>query len=262
MEYGMFAAKSAALRTSDLSRQVGAAIFTHSGESITLGSNEVPKANGGTYWPDEEFDDREFKRDHDSNDARKREILGELIKILEIKENTLDEEKRKNIQEAALMDALEYGRIVHAEMSAISDAARLGRSVKGAILYSTTFPCHMYAKHIVASGITEVVFLEPYPKSLAPRLHTDSIEFEGQERGQYGQYPSVKFKHFFGVTPRRYREIFEKMRRKDKEGRFERYAFGKQIPFIDIKSPFYAQLEETVLQSVRSAIATFGGKLG
>jgi deoxycytidylate deaminase len=40
MEYGMFAAKAAALRTLDLSRQVGAAIFTESGEIITLGSNE------------------------------------------------------------------------------------------------------------------------------------------------------------------------------------------------------------------------------
>lgn len=159
------------------------------------------------------------------------------------------------------MDALEYGRIVHAEMSAISDAARLGRSVKDTLLYTTTFPCHMCAKHIVASGIKEVIFLEPYPKSLAPRQHADSIEFEGQERGQYGDYPSVKFKHFFGVTPRRYREFFERTRRKDKAGKFERYSFGMRRPFVDIKSPFYAQLEEAVLQSVRYAIARFGGQL-
>jgi deoxycytidylate deaminase len=57
------------------------------------------------------------------------------------------------------MDALEYGRIIHAEMSAICDAARLGRSIKNAVLFTTTFPCHMCAKHIVAAGITKVVFL-------------------------------------------------------------------------------------------------------
>lgn len=261
IEYGMFAAKSAALRTSDLSRQVGAAIFSQKGEIVTLGSNEVPKAGGGTYWPDEEIDDREFVREQDSNDVRKREILSEILKILDKEESALDEETRRNLREAALMDALEYGRIVHAEMSAISDAARLGRSVKDTLLYTTTFPCHMCAKHIVASGIKEVIFLEPYPKSLAPRQHTDSIEFEGQERGQYGDYPSVKFKHFFGVTPRRYREFFERTKRKDKSGKFERYAFGNPHPFVDIKSPFYAQLEEAVLQSVRSAIARFGGIL-
>ena len=49
-EYGLFVAKAAALRTLDLSRQVGAAIFFPTGEVIALGSNEVPKAGGGTYW--------------------------------------------------------------------------------------------------------------------------------------------------------------------------------------------------------------------
>jgi deoxycytidylate deaminase len=41
-EYGLFVAKAAALRTLDLSRQVGAAIFSPSGEVMALGSNEVP----------------------------------------------------------------------------------------------------------------------------------------------------------------------------------------------------------------------------
>jgi deoxycytidylate deaminase len=48
-EYGMYTARSAALRSVDLSRQVGAAIFSDTGEVITLGCNEVPKALGGTY---------------------------------------------------------------------------------------------------------------------------------------------------------------------------------------------------------------------
>jgi hypothetical protein len=46
-EYGLYAATSAALRSSDLSRQVGAAVFTRHGEVITMGCNEVPKANWG-----------------------------------------------------------------------------------------------------------------------------------------------------------------------------------------------------------------------
>ncbi len=53
MEYGLFLAKAAALRTLDLSRQVGAAIFSDKGEIIALGSNEVPKAGGRTYWGDD-----------------------------------------------------------------------------------------------------------------------------------------------------------------------------------------------------------------
>jgi cytidine deaminase len=60
-EYGMYAAKSAALRSADLSRQVGAAVFTDDGELITQGCNEVPKAFGGTYWDLEDPDFRDVK---------------------------------------------------------------------------------------------------------------------------------------------------------------------------------------------------------
>ncbi|WP_046278342.1 anti-phage dCTP deaminase [Oceaniradius stylonematis] len=256
-EYGMFAAKSAALRTSDLSRQVGAAIFSASGEILALGSNEVPKANGGTYWPDDEFDDREFKRKIDSNDQRKREILSEVLKILEIDKAKIGAEKLKKLDDSSMMDALEYGRIIHAEMSAITDAARSGRNIGGSILYTTTFPCHMCAKHIVSAGIRMVYYLEPYPKSLAARLHSDSILIEGMDRGAYTDFPAVEFVHFFGVTPRRYREFFERSRRKNDDGELVEYIDDKKIPFVDIKSPFYAQLEDTVLESLKKALSEY-----
>ena len=124
------------------------------------------------------------------------------------------------------MDALEYGRVVHAELAAICDAARLGRSIDQAILYCTTFPCHVCAKHIVAAGIDRVVFLEPYPKSLVAALHLDSIQIEGGDRGNYQAFNAVKFEHFFGVTPRRYREVFERTKRKDQDGNFLPYKEG------------------------------------
>lgn len=50
---------------------------------------------------------------------------------------------------------------VHAEMAAISTAARLGLSLAGSSLYCTTFPCHNCSKHIVATGVSEVFYLEP-----------------------------------------------------------------------------------------------------
>lgn len=258
IEYGMFAAKSAALRTADLSRQVGAAIFSKKGEILALGSNEVPKAGGGTYWPDEDFDDREFKRKADSNDKRKKEILEDILKKVGLIWDELTSKQLESLQDSSFMDALEYGRIVHAEMSAISDAARLRGSLGGSILFTTTFPCHMCAKHIVSSGIEKVFYLEPYPKSLASRLHADSIDIDSQERGEYKDYPAVKFTHFFGITPRRYREIFQRSKRKDDEGRLQDYTDGKKIPFVDLKSPFYAQLEDTVMESLKTALITIG----
>jgi deoxycytidylate deaminase len=238
-----------ALRTLDLSRQVGAAIFSHAGEIISLGSNEVPKALGGTYWSDDQFDDREYVRRHDSNDKRKREILWAILNAANPKADNEKLMKKQEVLDSQFMDALEYGRIVHAEMSAISDAARNGRAIKDSILYSTTFPCHMCAKHIVASGISKVVFLEPYPKSLAHDLHSDSIEIESSDRGQYASFPSVHFEHFFGVTPRRYRELFERGKRKSPQGDFQDYRDGAKRPFIDIKAPFYYELERFVVKA-------------
>lgn len=260
LEYGMFAAKSAALRTSDLSRQVGAAVFSSKGEIISMGSNEVPKAGGGTYWPDEEFDDREFKRKIDSNDKRKHEILEDIVKKIGMNWDQLSKEQIDNLHESSFMDALEYGRIVHAEMSAISDAARLRGALQDSVLFTTTFPCHMCAKHIVSSGMKRVVYLEPYPKSLASRLHADSIDIDSQERGEYKTYPAVEFTHFYGITPRRYREFFQRNKRKDDDGRLQDYIDGAKAPYVDIKSPFYAQLEDTVLESLRGALMTIEKK--
>ena len=195
MEYGMYLAKSAALRTSDLSRQVGAAIFSESGEVVSLGSNEVPKAGGGTYWEDDLNDDREFRRNSDSNDIRKNELMDEVLNVLGVNPADISKKTKEKLGKTSFMDALEYGRIIHAEMCAITDAARLGRSIKKSSLYSTTFPCHMCAKHIVSSGIDNVVFLEPYPKSLAARFHSDSISIEGSERGEYADFDQVEFIH-------------------------------------------------------------------
>ena len=77
------------------------------------------------------------------------------------------------LKDSQIMDIIEFGRMIHAEMLAISDAARLGRATEDATLYCTTFPCHLCAKHIVAAGIDRVVFLEPYPKSYAQKLHSE-----------------------------------------------------------------------------------------
>jgi deoxycytidylate deaminase len=79
------------------------------------------------------------------------------------------------------LDITEFGRPVHAEMEAILSCARIGISPKMGTLYCTTFPCHNCAKHIVAAGIKRVVYVEPYPKSKAEKLHSDSLN-TGQKR--------------------------------------------------------------------------------
>lgn len=110
----------------------------------------------------------------------------------------------------------------------------------------------MCAKHIIASGISRVIFLEPYPKSLALALHSDAVEVEHADRGQYEGFPAVRFEHFFGVTPRRYAELFGRGRRKANDGTFMPYSTsnGLPAPYLDIKAPFYTQLEEVVVRQL------------
>ena len=260
LEYGMYLAHSAALRSLDLSRQVGAAIFRKTGEIASLGANEVPKAGGGTYWADDHFDAREYKLQSDSNDIRKRELLDEVLEIMVGGSENISAEKRRQLNKSQFMDALEYGRIVHAEMSALSDAARLGISVQDATIYCTTFPCHMCAKHIVASGIAKVVFLEPYPKSLTSDLHSDAVKIEGMSRGAYGKFPYVEFAPFFGITPRRYREFFYRTKRKDGV-EFQDYRDGTPFPMAQSDPAVYLAMEGAAMAGLGESVTEFLSKL-
>lgn len=101
-------------------------------------------------------------------------------------------------------DLIEYSRSIHAEMDAILNAARSGIPPQGCILYTTTFPCHNCARHIVAAGIKAVYYMEPYIKSLADELHSDSLVHESNENSK------VVIKPFTGVGPRMYEAHFLK----------------------------------------------------
>jgi deoxycytidylate deaminase len=261
-EYGTYLAKSASLRSSDLSRQVGAAIFRQSGEALTLGCNEVPKAGGGTYWHGDGADARDFVKGTDPNEIQKTQILVDLIERLrqgghlsaelmdnqdanEISKLLLADVGPDSVRESRVMDLIEFGRVVHAEMSALSDAARKGISVEGATLYCTTFPCHLCAKLIVAAGIKKVIYLEPYPKSYASDLHGDAIAVDSDNPGN-----KVGFNAFLGVSPFRYRDLFEKRRRKNTEGTAERWNQGEARPIINSLYPFYFRAETLVAGSL------------
>lgn len=233
-EYGLFHAKAAALRSADLSRQVGAVIMTDDGEIIAAGCNEVPRAGGGAVWEgrlgDKDKDYRDFRIGHDSTARMKQEIMAEIFAQLkdegwlasELKNMTADQlavkalyEGKTPLKGARAANILEFGRMVHAEMFAISEAARRGLSVVGATLYCTTFPCHMCARHIIATGLREVVYIEPYPKSMAKELYKKSIRVDYDTEADSD---AVVFRPFVGIAPRRYIDLFEMIKRKDERG--------------------------------------------
>ena len=221
-ELGMQHAFSSALRSADLSRQVGAAICTEDGQVIAVGTNEVPKAGGGFYWPgDPDYRDFRYAEADEPNAEMKRIILSDLLKRL-ADENLLatglvldpamidDIGRRDRVKQSRLMNITEFGRAVHAEMAAVTDAARRGIGVSGSTLYCTTFPCHNCAKHVVAAGIRQVIYIEPYPKSEVARLFADSIALDRKATRQ-----QVAFSPFVGFAPTRFADFFQARKRVD-----------------------------------------------
>lgn len=205
-EYAMFLAYAASLRSADLSRQVGAVIANKNKDIVATGANDVPKFGGGLYWPGE-GDMRDYIKKEDFNEKKKREITLQIMKRLDPDSGKTDEELLSEglsaLKGTGLLDITEYGRAVHAEMEALLSAARNGVSVRGSTLYTTTYPCHNCAKHIVAAGVKRVKFVEPYPKSYATEMHSDSIEANGE-----GAKHKVKFEPFVGIGPRRFVDLF------------------------------------------------------
>lgn len=66
---------------------------------------------------------------------------------------------------------LKYLYTSHAESSAISNAARLGRSTKGSTLVVTMFPCTQCCAMIINAGITKVI--SPAPDTSHPQYGED-----------------------------------------------------------------------------------------
>ncbi|MBW2319895.1 MAG: cytidine deaminase [Deltaproteobacteria bacterium] len=209
-EYAMFLAFAASIRSADLSRQVGAVITSKTGEIIATGANDVPCFGGGLYWADHaDEDQRDYQKGFDSNEDRRNKIVTEIMKKFngDLTPSELLKKGKEALKDTGILDITEYGRAVHAEMEALLSCGRSGVSTRESTLYTTTFPCHNCAKHIVASGISRVVFVEPYPKSLAMDLHSDAI-FLAHEGGSAQQSDKVCFEPFIGIGPRRFLDLF------------------------------------------------------
>jgi len=208
-EYAMFMAFASALRSADLSRQIGA-VIGRGNEIIATGANDCPKAGGGLYWPkyDEathEYTDalqgRDYMRGYDSNKKEQRNMISQILD--DLKESTDKTDVEKALLRSPIRDITEYGRAVHAEMEALLFCARNAVDTRRATLYTTTFPCHNCAKHIIAAGIRRVVYVEPYPKSKAFEFHNDAISSEEDPNTDI-----VAFVPFVGIGPRKFFDLF------------------------------------------------------
>lgn len=212
-ETAMYQAASAARNSACLSRQVGAAVVDKEGLLLAVGWNDVPRHGGGLYvsgGTGETLNDDTDKRcahwgQKCYNDAEKSLIASETAQALSAAGllNGDPASAVEVIKRSKVGQLLEFSRAIHAEMLAILNASQVGGSrIRGAALYCTTYPCHYCARHIVASGISTVFYIEPYRKSLATKLHSDAIS---ETEGDVNRVTVVPYD---GVAPAKYLELF------------------------------------------------------
>lgn len=254
-EAAMYAAASAATNSACLSRQVGAAITDAHGELIAVGWNDVPKFGGGLYVTDaadanSEHDKRCWNRDGGKcfNDQEKYLFAEVVVRALGglLKPESKEEAKNLLKECSKLRNLIEFSRSVHAEMHAIINAGRLaGSRLIGGKMFVTTYPCHSCARHIVAAGIKEVFYIEPYRKSLAIKLHGDAISEREQDTAK------VRVLAYDGVAPGKFLSLFRMAPDSRKDGgRLARVATKASRPRLEKSLEALPSLEALVVQSL------------
>lgn len=232
-EQAMYQASGARLRSSAAGRQVGAVVIDSFGEVLVTGTNDAPRSHGGQYWAGEEPDFRDFRYGFDQNDRQQLLITTDIFRRLKGASNWLTQEKEGKDPETLAVDALsnegplrdsrvgdllEFGRILHAEMAAICTAARRGTALEGCVMFTTTYPCHECARLIIGAGISQLYYVDPYPKSQVPSMYKDEVT-----EGPSNDSSRVIFEPYQGVAPRLYQSVFS-MRGRSRDpvsGRYE-----------------------------------------
>jgi deoxycytidylate deaminase len=214
-ELSMYLAHATSLSSLSTSRRVGATLVR--GESIvSVGCNEVPRG-----------EDPDIKTGIDASEALKRDMLAEtleylakggLLKADEVTPELVSEASSK-LEGSKLMSVIEYQRPVHAEHAAISDAGRRGQIVEGGVLYCTTYPCHLCFKAALAVGLSEIRYIDPYPKSRAASMFPNNAN---------------KLQPYEGVAPKMYLRAFEerKLSEADEEARYPETDRQKADPIL------------------------------
>lgn len=188
MELLMNNAYCTSLQSRCLKRQVGAIIVKEEIEDLQY-TNESKDRMGGYYLisagcnnvPEGQNDcSIEYKTCY--RDKKKKALFdrikhcpncGQKLKGGKCSQKECDYSKTKSdIRENFLLGkALDLCRSLHAEENAMLQISYLGGfPLKETTLYTTTFPCLLCAKKIIANRIREVVYVEPYPMEEARKM--------------------------------------------------------------------------------------------
>jgi cytidine deaminase len=102
------------------------------------------------------------------------------------------------------------------------------------------------ARHIIAAGIKEVIYIEPYPKSMAKDLYRKSICVDDDDDADGD---AVRFRPFVGVSPKKFIEFFEMRPRKNRRGLILEWDGAKTVPRIG-RIVAYFDPENTIVAMV------------
>jgi len=227
-EYGMSIAWQARYASDALSRSVGAAALDpRTGRLLAATANGTPRPPMHGPWPDNDTskdqpDNSSAKEDYrehligrDSSDRKRWEVFVDTIDRLKdvgLLDKDVDPQKlyasEPAIRAMKQFDSISYGSTIHAEAHLIASAASSRTSLRGATLYVTTYPCHECTRLIIQSGVERVLFIEPYPKSLAADLYPRQIVERDQAKDAKAMHLKVRFEPFVGIAPTRFTDLF------------------------------------------------------
>jgi len=217
-EVYMNAAYLFSLMSTCISRKVGAIIVNKKGYVIGVGCNDVgPNQIGCIYRFVKDFKENEdFIKNYGEDFSNFiLEKIGyyseEQVELIDrpfcfsdiFSEFKYSENKNKSKDIKQKIKDFRFIRSLHAEENAILQTAETGGfSLEGSTIYITTFPCELCAKKIARVGITRIVYVEPYPKSLAEELFFN----DNREKIIIEQFEGVKPHSFFKL----YKPLYDK----------------------------------------------------
>ncbi|WP_172408175.1 deaminase [Desulfosporosinus sp. FKA] len=214
-------AYSLSLRSSCISRKVGAVITDKAGFVLGVGWNDVAHGQIGCGLRQKEdflkeenelfsmelfkglLTNEDFEQFSEYDSICFKDVLSEKKIKEKLAKTDMSQTEKEKVLQVLKIKRLEYCRSLHAEENALLQVAtRGGMGVHGGEIYTTTFPCELCAKKINQSGITTVYYTEPYPNSISERLFLK----DGIRRIEIRQFEGVKSFSYFKL----YKPLYDK----------------------------------------------------
>jgi deoxycytidylate deaminase len=283
-EAAMYYADSTASNSACLSRQVGAAIVSKTGELIAVGRNDVPRAFGGLYREEDQSSwdrdkARQVDRDHRCfnwnnpagksvchNDFRKNKIVGNahtkldkaLAKIAAIPQLVKSKLPKGFSQELEQVNTLlnDVKASVAADVHKLTEFSRSIHAEMEAILavaregkhslVGATLYTNTYPCHNCARHIVAAGIEKVF--YIEPYKKSLALELHGDAITEdVDDHSRVIFRQFEGVAPKKYRKFFHPKAERKVEGCFRETDTRLAVPMLQMPLDGLVSYEDKIV---------------